>query len=515
MVLRLALLLMLPTVAWGQGYQTYSHVESGFLYWGLGAQAIIRASDFRLLPYAIMTCCVIWLLYRRTYAAVPQPLSSVWVYLLHCGLILVLFWPEASYRFFGGVGVLSRLVVLVDEASVSSYVAGRNSEPDDDATTMQLHGLNEIPPAGAPVPRALDLLLQVATEAPLELGLAIRGEDPGELDRPLSHLGALSALLTQPLTSDASRYALTEFTDQCYKDAVADMANDATGSTSVTWQDRLPWSPEMRPYLARRVRLGPAGGVSDELLGLSGVVTCREIYGALRRAVGRDLRRRETGRGNRKLIVYEDELGIPRQDAVRFVINQELHKEMERLVQPPDLTAAYVAATAAKGALQGARQGGGWLGRLWGAVTGAAAEPVEQALTGAMGFLRPAVFLIWWMPYVTGLLSAVVLAFFPFVVLWSLFPGQHVRPLVNYVLMLFFVHSTPLWWGIADAVSSMAAGIGQPHAAGAIFASAGEVFRGWSAGVVVGVLSILLVPVLQAVVMFGTWRAIGGIWRGQ
>ena len=99
-------------------------------------------------------------------------------------------------------------------------------------------------------------------------------------------------------------------------------------------------------------------------------------------------------------------------------------------------------------------------------------------------------------------------------VLWSLFPGQHVKPLVNYFLMLFFVHSTPLWWSIADAASTMAGDIGSPHAAGWIFESVGEFFRGHAAAVVVGVLAILLVPVIQAVVMFGTWRAIGGIWRG-
>ena len=194
---------------------------------------------------------------------------------------------------------------------------------------------------------------------------------------------------------------------------------------------------------------------------------------------------------------------------------------MERFVEAPSLTGAYTTVAGAKAgaamAQEVAGSGGGNKGiwqRVGSALFGTAAEAVEDTANGILGFMRPALFLIWWMPYITGLLSAVVLTFFPFVVLWSLFPGQHVKPLVNYFLMLFFVHSTPLWWSIADAASTMAGDIGSPHAAGWIFESVGEFFRGHAAAVVVGVLAILLVPVIQAVVMFGTWRAIGGIWRG-
>lgn len=512
MALLVAVLMALPGLVWAQGYQTYSHAESGLLYWGLGAQAIIRASSFRLLPYAIMTCCAIWLLYRRTYAVVPQPLSGVVVYLIHCGLILVLFWPESVVRLLlGRPTSLPGLVVSVDEGSVFSYVARRNSEPNDDASTRRLAGIN-ITPAGAPVPRALDLLLQIATQAPRRLGERINAD----MDRPLSHLGAMVALLTQPLTSDAARYVLTEFTDQCYKDAVADMTKDATVASETTWQERLPWSVEMAPYMAKKVRLGPAGGVSDKLLGLSDVVTCNQIYREMERAVLRDLAGEQTGGGSNKRSIYQTELGIPALDSARFVIERELHKEMQRFVQPPNLTDGYAAAGAvAKGAATGALQGtarGGWWSALAGAFTGAVAETVEDE-EQVLNFMGLALFLIQWMPYITGLLSAVVLAFFPFVIMWSLFPGQHVRPLANYALMLFFVHSTPLWWAIADALSSMAADIGQPHAAGAIFASVSEVFRGWNASAVVGALAILLVPVIQAVMMFGMWRLIGGMWR--
>ena len=510
----IALMVLVPGSLWAAPYQAYSHVETGFLYWGLGAQAVIRASSFRLLPYAVIMVCAIWLVYRRLYAAQVQPLAGVFVYLIHGALILVLFWPEASYRFFGGVAALPGLVVSVDEGNVFSYVARENGETDDTAATMRLAGVN-LTPSGAPVPRALDLLLTIATEAPRRLGERINAD----MDRPLAHLGAMEALLSQPMTSDASRYALSEFHQSCYRDAVADMTDDATVTSETTWQERLPWSAEMAPYLAKRVHLDPAGGPSDELLGLSGTVQCAQIWNALQATVSSDLNGEATGGGSTKISIYLDELGIPAQDTVRFVINQELHKMMERFVEPPDLTAAYAATAGAKatanavGRATGGKSGS-WWGKISGALFGTAAEGVEEVATGVLAFMRPALFLIWWMPYITGLLSAVVLAFFPFVVLWSLFPGQHVKPLVNYFLMLFFVHSTPLWWSIADAASSMAGHVGSPHAAGWIFQSVGEFFRGHAAAVVVGVLAILLVPVIQAVVMFGTWRAIGGIWRG-
>ncbi|MDE0204529.1 MAG: conjugal transfer protein TraG N-terminal domain-containing protein [Candidatus Tectomicrobia bacterium] len=512
----MALGVLVPGLSWAAPYQAYSHVETGFLYWGLGAQAVMRASSFRLLPYAVILACAIWLVYRRLYAAQVQPLVSVFVYLIHAALILVLFWPEASYRFFGGVTALRGLVVSVDEGSVFSYVARENGETNDTAATMRLAGVN-LTPSGAPVPRALDLMLTIATEAPRRLGERINAD----MDRPLAHLGAMQALLSQPLESDAARYALTEFHESCYRDAVADMTEDATVTSETTWQERLPWSAEMAPYLAKRVHLDPAGGPSDVLLGLSGTVQCVQIWNALQATVSADLNGEATGGGSTKINVYLNELGIPAQDTVRFVIGQELHKMMERFVEAPGLTGAYATVAGAKAGASMAQEVAGsgsakksvWQ-RVGSALFGTAAEAVEDTASGILGFMRPALFLIWWMPYITGLLSAVVLTFFPFVVLWSLFPGQHVKPLVNYFLMLFFVHSTPLWWSIADAASTMAGDIGSPHAAGWIFESVGEFFRGHAAAVVVGVLAILLVPVIQAVVMFGTWRAIGGIWRG-
>ena len=103
---------------------------------------MIRASSFRLLPYAVIMACAVWLVYRRVYTAPPQPLAGVFAYLIHGALILVLFWPEASYRFFGGVTALPGLVVTAHEAGVFSYVTRQNGEPNDTAATRRLAGVN-------------------------------------------------------------------------------------------------------------------------------------------------------------------------------------------------------------------------------------------------------------------------------------------------------------------------------------------------------------------------------------
>ena len=155
---------------------------------------------------------------------------------------------------------------------------------------MRLAGV-DLTPSGAPVPRFLDLMLTIATEAPRRLGERINAD----MDRPLAHLGAMQALLSQPIESDAARYALTEFHQSCYREAVADMTEDATVTSETTWQERLPWSAEMAPYLAKRVHLDPTGGPSDALLGLSGTVQCAQIWNALQSTVSADLNGEATG----------------------------------------------------------------------------------------------------------------------------------------------------------------------------------------------------------------------------
>ena len=133
-------------------------------------------------------------------------------------------------------------------------------------------------------------MLRIATEAPRRLGERINAD----MDRPLAHLGAMEALLSQPLTSDASRYALSEFHQ--YGRRHGDERHDVAGTPAV--------EREMAPYLAKRVHLDPAGGPSDVLLGLSGTVPCVQIWNALQATVSADLNDEATGGGGTKMRVY-------------------------------------------------------------------------------------------------------------------------------------------------------------------------------------------------------------------
>ena len=144
-----------------------------------------------------------------------------------------------------------------------------------------------------------------------------------------------------------------------------------------------------------------------------------------------------------------------------------------------------------------------------------------KALIGRVGgeinrvldFMRPAILLLMFAPYVTGIMAATVLAFFPVVVIWSVFPGQHFKPLMNYFLVLLFTQSAPIWWAMGDALADVALHhLGTPGT-GAI-ADVGQFVAGYAGAVVVGVLSVFLVPVLEAVVLFGSWRVVGGLFKG-
>ena len=167
--LSLGCLVPLPTVALAQvvRYETLTLAETAYLYSGLQVQAIVRLSSVRHLPQVIVVCCVMWLFYRRLTTARPQPVMGIIAYVLSCTLILVLFWPEAAPRFFGGT------MMRVQADQVRSLVANRNSMAADDAA-----GSGLVPPAlatvtGAAVPRFFDLLLGVMTSVPLQIGTEV------------------------------------------------------------------------------------------------------------------------------------------------------------------------------------------------------------------------------------------------------------------------------------------------------------------------------------------------------
>lgn len=71
-------------------------------------------------------------------------------------------------------------------------------------------------------------------------------------------------------------------------------------------------------------------------------------------------------------------------------------------------------------------------------------------------------------------------------------PVRWFRPLATYFAVLLFTTASPLWWALVDV----------------------ERANGWVTYHVVTALGILLIPVVTGLLIFGSWRAIGGLWRG-
>jgi hypothetical protein len=138
------------------------------------------------------------------------------------------------------------------------------------------------------------------------------------------------------------------------------------------------------------------------------------------------------------------------------------------------------------------------------------ANELQRVLDALEALLGPAVFLTWWAPYILGIINLVVLGLFPVVLLWSLFPRAQLQPLASYFAVLFFTTSTPLWWALIDVAARLAGGTPPLH----FWADPGQAAAGYSASLVVTVVGILLVPVVLGMLIVGSWRAIGGLWRG-
>jgi hypothetical protein len=148
------------------------------------------------------------------------------------------------------------------------------------------------------------------------------------------------------------------------------------------------------------------------------------------------------------------------------------------------------------------------VGAAIGAAEGAANE-LQRIIDGISSLVGLAVFLTWWGPYILGLINLVVLGLFPIVLIWSLFPQAQFRPLATYFAVLFFTTASPLWWALVDGAARLAQGLPP-----SLLDNPAEWLHGQVAYYVVAALGILLIPVVTGFLIFGSWRAIGGLWRG-
>ena len=355
----------------------------------------------------------------------------------------------------------------------------------------------------------MNLLVQVATSVPLTLGETV---DSGGLARPFERIPMLHRMMEQDVPADLTAM-VPEFVRRCYEPASVWAADDPT----LTFDKVVPWGSVMSTQLAKHTISTHAGGAlslkqwaQGFLPGLftADTTDCKRFYEGMETRVGNFLRGETTQQGSNMQQQYLDVLDMTAQSQARFYVMRELEKEMGlgAEVRAParvtNLRRAVDAASFAVGAV------GNFDLTAWGKST---AGEVQKMLDRVSRVIGVASFLVQWAPYMVGFAMFALLAFFPVVLLWSMFPGQHFKPLVNYFLLLIFVCSTPLWWAMVNVGADL---VHQSYATGSNWFAA---VPGWThaqvAGVVVTIIGIVMVPVIQAVLLFGTWRAIGGIWR--
>jgi hypothetical protein len=331
-------------------------------------------------------------------------------------------------------------------------------------------------------------------------------------------------LLTYPLAGEAEA-AVRDFVHGCFLPAKTRLLQTHTG-TPLTFQDLLPWGGT--PLDAELALFEMTPGVQTGLIGLlatlgfpSGTsVRCHAYFQRVEQEVQAWIANHRTERGTPLSQVFQDELGLSLADQARFLIYREMLRAAGPEIPAPSLTGQYLAIRGIRalgdvihGASIGAHQGTGVLGKAgmgtWGAIKGLGNE-FQRVLDALEALVGPAVFLTWWAPYIMGIINLVVLGLFPIVLIWSLFPQAQFQPLASYCAVLFFTTSTPLWWALVDVAARLAGGTPPLH----FWTEPGQAAAEFSASLVVTVLGILLVPVVLGTLIVGSWRAIGGLWRG-
>ena len=498
-----AAVVLVPSAALAQvQYRMLTLAESAYLYSGLAAQAVLRLSSLRQLPQVIVASGVVWLVYKRMISTRPQPIAGIISYVVSCTMILMLFWPEAAPRFF------APLTIRLTPDQVTSFVAEQNGMTASDSADES--GL--VPPAlvtagGAAVPRFLDLLLRVATTVPLTLGQVMdpnTATSPG-LTRPFERIPALTELMTHDVPSRLTN-VMPDFVDHCYKPAARALVSPGG---VLQYENAYPWSTQMSTALAGiplNINKGLIAKIKD-WLGLStDTSNCQAMYQRMETNVSNYLLGRATRQGSNKQAVFNTALGMTPQAQARFHVQRELEAHLAPAVNDPNRVVNFKRALDVGGFL------GGAVGNFDITAPGKSVTGQLEKLSERLGrVLGVGSFLVHWAPHLVGIAIFTVLALFPIVLLWSMFPGQHFKPLVNYFLLLVFVCSTPLWWAMVNVVANLARA--NHTSAAQWFMAVPNFGMGEIVYIVATVLGIILVPIIQATLLFGSWRAIGGIWH--
>ena len=527
---------------WAQAdYSTLTRTDADYLYMGIAMQQLLRQSPtLRFVPAVIVTCCLLYMLLRRAVDLNPEPLAAVFAYFGTTLVILTLFWPETT-NFLGAFKTVAPAAVQ-DEISNDPDAAISSTAPTNakEGLAVTGGGLNlsgMVGTAGARVPMAFHLILQALVDVPVKFAQAINLE----ANRPFDELVSFHTLDNMVIPSGVSSLLSGGFFrdktvggEACYGAAAAKLVAGGLTTNNFKVEEHYPWvqvtapAKNLRTYLSqesisimgryKRYAIRDGGGTVSGTLNFS----CDEVYDyGWEGAMVSYLNNTTTRSGATFGTAIEDATGIGVTSQARYLWTKHASVLANARLQETVGTGSYdmlqnrylianvgaMSMKAAEGAMTG-----GWAG---------AGVGLAQSLFSRVGgevdrivqWMQPALVLLMFAPYVTGIISATALAFFPLVVLWSMFPRQHFKPLINYFLLLLFTQSAPLWWAIGDALADVAREyMGAP---GTDVVSQGIRYaRGNAAGVVVGVLSVFMVPVVQAIVMFGSWRVVGGMFKG-
>lgn len=480
--------------------------EAAYLYTGLALQALVRGT-LRVLPQVLVLVTTMTLIVRGGMQQERAPLGRAVGYVLVSLLLLVLFWPEAVRFGRGGTSTAPD--------QVASYAA----QQDGNATVITAADSGLVPTplrSGAPLAPGFEMLLKALTETHLALARAINSQ----AHRPFSPLLPLQWLLTQKPSSEASA-ALADWVEQCYKPAQTAMLQRTGGA--YTYQDFLPWGDTPLSTALEEVQVTPgsATGLLTRIQGWLGLgetpvqVTCYDYLTQVESAMYRWLGEypSPSGSGATLSALWEQELGLPQDEQVRFLIYRGILQTAGD--GPPDLTGQYATlrgaragAEVALGALQQYLRGKGLWGSAAGGFSGVTNE-FGRVFDGLGIIVGLATWLTWWGPYVLGMVNMVLIALFPLAVLWALLPRNGGQALVAYFAALAWTTATPLWWALVDAASRLA-GTGSSTPVSAPWAWVQQ----FVAPLLITSLGVIAIPLATALAIFGTYRAIGGLWRG-
>jgi len=481
--------------------------EAAYLYLGLAIQALVRSSSLRHLPGMMVLVWTLVLLWRA--GGRPGGYKTVVGYVGTSLVLCIVFWPEAVP--FGRV--LGR---TTDATQVASYAASQ----DPGAEVITAQDTEQIPETlRNPVLLApgFRILLRAITETPLALARVVNAQ----AHRTFASLMPMAWFLEVKLPPDITA-AIGDWTQGCYVPTLLEMLNGQSGRTI---EDLLPFgNSPLRQQLAIHAVMPSAQTGITWIRGphAQNMTPCDVYLSALELKAQGWLAELKSPRGTSYLALFEQELGLASETQGALLLYREMLQAAGPGVPAPSLAAQYAklrAGSVVGSTLEGAGLGaiaGGVTGAGWGAVAGllrGGIGEIQNSLNGLSWLVRVALVLVWYSPYLLGLLNLVLIGLFPFVLLWALIPGTQFEPLAHYFVALLLTSSSPLWWALVDQAARL--GSQQPSAVDGAMGSAWGMFITtglWQASLTA--LGILLIPVVTGLLYFAAFRAVGNLWRG-